>query len=71
VFFKEKLLYSRFSLFERKDAAKEAKKLAVLSLCQFKWIAKHHAPPRVEILLEPRKIYSEPRRSKVIYRLFM
>jgi hypothetical protein len=31
-FLKEKLLYSRFSLFERKDAAKEAKKRAVLSL---------------------------------------
>ena len=33
-FLRKNLLYSLFSLFERKDAAKEAKKLAVLSPVQ-------------------------------------
>ena len=41
---KEKLFYSRFSLFERKDAAKEAKKLAVLSPVQIRYKGENRSP---------------------------
>jgi hypothetical protein len=59
-----------FALFfvQKKSAAKEVKKRAVLSLCQFVGEPKLLAPPRVEILFVPHKIYSEPRRIFAICR---
>ena len=40
-------------------------------LCQFCYLLKLLAPPRVEILLVPHKIYSEPRRIFMVCSFFM
>ena len=57
-----------FFFLKEKVAKRTKNPCRIYRLCQFCHILKLLAPPRVEILFVPHKIYSEPRRIFAIYR---